>query len=360
MPLIPTRYVANWWFLYDRLNNMPVIVSSWSEDQSRQTSPQKLMQGDIGTRVMDIGGYKWVTDVSSPVLLVRSDGTSSTNSLSNNGVLTILDNIVQNINTYRDPVALSNFVIAYNTAYANQLYGFYLMKNGTISIKPEGVTCSMTLFSDYPNVFQKAYCTGQGGFITPRFIGRTAKWYDTFLRIAWAYGNDALIVDEAPDFGPPRSLYQIQDGSIKIEVDLGEHYFVGQRNDYLLNSSNYWSNGVPAPIYPKGNIPMFSIKGYTISGEFTAIVEPDDPILQINPEIPNCFSPRQGVVGLTVGNYDLSFGEAMVQSKVSKKMDSGDLVKIEAAFSVYANLTSTFALTGLDVVPCLAPQNPLF
>jgi len=360
MPLIPTRYISNWWFLYDRFNNKPLLVNSWSEAQNRNVTPQLLIQGDIGTRAMEIGGYKWVTNIHSPVLLIRSDGTAPRNPLQNNGVLTILDNIVQNLNIYRNPVALTDFIIAYNNAAGNQVAGYYIMKSGKIDIKPENVTCSMTLYSDLPNVFQKDYCIGRGGILTPHFIGRTAKWYDTFFRISWDNMYDPLIVDTAPDFGSLRSLYQIQEGALSIDVNIGEHYFVGQRNDYILNSSRFWSNGIKTPIYPKGNIPMFSIKGYTISGDFTALVEPDDPILQINPEIPNCFSPRQGVIGLSVGNYNISLGNAMVQSEVTKNMNSGDLVTVHAQFNVYANLTSLFALNGLDVEPCHTPQNPLF
>jgi hypothetical protein len=223
------------------------------------------------------------------------------------------------------------------------------MKNATINISPENIICNTVLYSDYPDLFPRAFCTPSE---YPTFIGRLARNWDTFLRIAWDRLPDASVTSSTfppPSFVQP-SWYQIESGQITIDVDITEHYFAGQRNNIIINVSEF-----------RGNTPVFGIHGYTIKGSFVAAAKPNDPILQINPEIPNCFFPRQGVVALSVGDIQLKLGDIATQVNAKRIAKAGDITKIEVSFELFANISSTFELNQLDVSACPTDiRNPLF
>lgn len=320
MPLIDNTFVSNWWFFKDNRFGIAsprnLIVESWTEDQTREVSPKMLIQGDIGPHAMSIGGYKWVTDISSPIILTRSQSESQSGlnnfNFSDNGDLaTVFDIIIESFNTYKNPLSLSNFIFAYNNNNFNGANGFYILKSGTINIQSESIECTAKLYSDFRQIFEPLFPLTENQ--QPLFISRIAKWFDSFLYFA---DNDLTGLNK---------IYQIISGTITIDVTIKETFFIGQR----YSGEQFI-----------GNIPQFSIQSYTVNGDLNVMAAPDDFYLKINPEYPNYFTPNSGVIGLVVGGKSINFGEAFVKASVNRSLKSNDLSQTKINFHTFANINT--------------------
>lgn len=181
MPILSAEVISNWYYFLYSDNVTPLIFESWNEKEIQKTEQIKLVQGNIGTYVMSIGGLKWQTEIKSRVLISNSPSKS---------VLDIIIDSLGNINKFQ--------------------YGNSILKSATININEEGVSCNATLWSDSVGVLPLWFNNGEA----PITYARTAAFYDTQLRMGT---TDAFI----------------SSGEIKIEVDVSENYFMGQ----TLNNS---------------------------------------------------------------------------------------------------------------------------
>lgn len=329
MPILAADFLSDWWHLTDRQFGLqatrPIIVKSWDEKTSRDVSKVSLMQSDLGTHVMKIGGFKYTTNISSPILIARQNTISDTG----NDIFTPFDIIISNLNIYRDPLSFVNFVNSYNSIN-NQMYGYYLLKSATINISKGDVSCSLELWSDFPNIFPKELYTPSN---YPTFIARTAEWYDTFLYFADStpgFNNS----NSSPYFGiQDRSLYQIEKGTININIDIDEDYYIGQKNDIITGE-------------PRGQVPMFKVKGYDIKADITALIHPEDTILKIIPETPNYFYPGYGLIGINISNKYFNFGEAFNIKSLSRTMASQETSKVSLSIETYANINTNIQVNS--------------
>lgn len=236
MPILPPEYISTWYYFRDGANLVRVF-ESWSETQEQDVQPQSLLQGDIGTHVMNVGGIKWVTRIDSPALIVEfNDGSE--------GVTDSFDLLVYAFNYLRNPVATRSISTAAGIDVPD-----YLMRSGKVTIGEEGVSVSMEIVSSREGALKPNTLLSSGGETPndwssgyasppPDFIARVARFYDVQFSLS----------DSSQTFS-----YAVIKADITFKVNLSENYFI--------NTSS--------------QAPYFGVQGYHVSGEVEIAVPPE-------------------------------------------------------------------------------------
>ena len=55
MPLLNSEYIGTWYIV--NLDNKRRLLESWSESKIQEVQAKRYIQGDIGTHIVDVGGY---------------------------------------------------------------------------------------------------------------------------------------------------------------------------------------------------------------------------------------------------------------------------------------------------------------
>jgi hypothetical protein len=288
MPILDPKYIANWYYLVPTLDpgGSPRLLQSWVEKQEQTLEPQPLIQGDIGTHVMNVKGMKWVNTIDSPVVIIDY--------VSQGDIITsIFDAIVADYNAQRGPTFSSELT--------------YLMQRAEIVINSEnGVTCSTSYVSSEKGIF-----TAYFGPTPFDFIGRTAQWYDTTF----------FVEDVDSAIGDPNG-YRVLNGKINVDFQIKENYFQGT-----------------------GQTPTFSVQGYTVTGEIEIVLSPeywDNLIIteqvcgNFTYSLSDSYLRIGGCVESSTPGIMLELGSARLHGSVERKMISGQPTTVRITFHSYA------------------------
>lgn len=303
MPILPPEYISSWYYFRDGAGFIR-IFESWDETQQQDVEKATLLQGDIGTHVMNVGGIKWVTNIQSPALIVEfADGSE--------GITDAFDLLVYAFNYIRNPALTQS--ISQDPAYpTGAVIGDYLLESATIKVAQEGVDITMAFKSSRPGAFavQRGYTIP-----TPDFIARVARFYDVQF-----YTSDSSQTYN----------YQVLSANINIRVDLSENYFI--------------NTGSQAP--------YFGVQGYHVSGDLELAVPPE--------YFPDVFIPQQNAIGangalqalnannanislLLTGHQDgLILGSTQLRSRVKRSLNPRNISTVNVEFETFTRY-STFA-----------------
>jgi hypothetical protein len=263
MPLLSKEYIPSLYYFSFYGGN--ILLDKFSESEVQDVKPQKLIQGDIGTHVLNVGGTKWKSILSSPIF---------TDYL---GAIYLLDKALND----------DNFMLSLPTSLVNTV-----LQEAGLTITPEGVTCNLTCLSDTGSITN---------WLIPQlvsnpsnsFAGRTARFYDINLEIPlwnmYNYSNYPFLINSA---------------SVTVAVNISEKFYIKKS----INSP-----------YPE-----FSIQGYTISGKFDLTYPFIENVSFFPLEKFQNIIQGSGFI-LSVGSItllDLSKGK-MVISNLTKSVDSG-------------------------------------
>lgn len=280
MPILPPEYIATWYYFRDGAGLIR-IFENWSEKQSQQVAPVSLIQGDIGTHVMDVGGIKWVTRIKSPALIVELDPNSS------DSTTDAFDLIKYSFNLLRNPLTQAN--------------ENYILKSATITMGEEGVNCDIEFWSSVSGAFTPNYAVD---ILPPDFIARKARFFDTFL----------TIVDPQET-----QSYAIKSGTISINVDISENFFM--------------NTGSQAP--------YFGIQGYHVAGNITVVAAPSQfPDLDITPQQPGQLIATRAATSLQIGTTYLGLGQTQIRKDVERTMSANQITTATIDFDTYTRLST--------------------
>ena len=68
MPILTSNYIASWYLVY--LNGKYRLLESWNESLQQEVNNKQMIQGDIGTHIMDIGGVYYSASLTSPIIIM--------------------------------------------------------------------------------------------------------------------------------------------------------------------------------------------------------------------------------------------------------------------------------------------------
>lgn len=314
MPLLNSRYLANWYKL-----TIPdygyVLAESFTQSKVQDASNKGMIQGDIGVRVMDVGALYYTSSISGPVIV---SATSEFNDLFN---------LVSN-------VALSQREPKVGT----DTLSTYLMKSAQIQVSTDAVKVVANFEGDYP-LTVASY--NDSGLVD--LTARTARFYDTYF-----YFGELSYINN----GSLYSKFPIISGDVNINFDIDKNYF-------LTQSQN----------------PYFSIRGYNATGNIKIALTPaqylylttgyDTPLdLTDNSEIIRTISApmdgsyqNPGFLGYNIGKIgvmvadngsfkNLNLGSAFVISKMEFSMQQNSIITATIEFNAFFN--SSASLTSFS------------
>lgn len=183
MPILTSNYIASWYLVY--LNGKYRLLESWNESLQQDVNNKQMIQGDIGTHIMDIGGIWYSATVTSPVIIMGQPGT---------GLYDVFDIVLEGLAVAQNPIT---------DDIANSLD--YILETSTISVNPEGINVTANILNAAGWANQKQYF----GDNYTDFVGRTARFYDTIFNFMGG-------------------TYLIKSADITITVESDKIYFIGQ------------------------------------------------------------------------------------------------------------------------------------
>lgn len=284
MPLLNSSYIGTWYIV--NLDNKRRLLESWSESKIQEVQAKRYIQGDIGTHIVDVGGYYYQANFSSPIIIFNGGNFSD-----------CFDLVLQNLQIIQEPIT--------NATDLN-----YILDNASISINQSSVNVSASVESykgfNYVGNY-KEYAP------TDDFVGRTARFYDC----VFTYNNNS---------------YPVIDARIDIKVE---------------NSKNYF---VPSALGTADLTPTYGINGYSASGSVTFAITPEQfEALKISADqLPGYFVTTTGGVSLTVlnqnGNRILSLGDFIFQPRVELDMKSNQIITGKVTFQTMFRRISTIQI----------------
>lgn len=284
MPVLDPTVISNWYRIKDEYNNF-YVVQDFSMNQNSSVQNKPLVQGDIGTRIMDVGGISYTWSVSSPALV--TDGTVVGN------VLTLIKNGWANIKT-------------------GGIGAAYLLERGAIRINKEGVDCSASFKSDNPSSFVATYGTNGSNY-----IARVAKWYDSYFTFTFR--------------GIQSANLSIENAEINFDPEIGERYFVGGTQAPYFSVNSYKLSGTITFLVPPAEFYKFrSI--YQTGNDSPGNLAGTRSFYVTGIENANL------VIGLPgTGGFNLQLGTASMTTEITAAIKAGDITKVTLKFVSYAN-----------------------
>lgn len=310
MPFLTAEQMGTWYFFADPLRSGEILAfASWSQEETNGAQRKRLVQGDLGTRVMSIGGIKYATTAHVPTLIQQN----LTSSLLGGGWSFSGPPLIK----CGFPILAQELRFATDAAYAEAEGGTdHVLSRATVQISPEGVDVTMTYLSPTPMIYQPLYDAIDA--IYP-YLGRVARWYDTSL----FFGADSLA-----------EYFLVEEGTIEITCDIGEVYYAG------------W-----------GQTPNFVVSGYSVSGTVRAVMGDPSLVTVSTPLQPQDGMDLDGGVResnfLRVGNTMLLLGGEVLHKSVQKSVQADQPNTVNISFETYARNTAFPAYVA-------APQEPVF
>ena len=285
MPVLDPTVISNWYRIKDEYNNF-YVVQDFSMNQNSSVQNKPLVQGDIGTRIMDVGGISYTWSVSSPALVV-ADGTVVGN------VLTLIKNGWINIKTGGVGAA-------------------YLLERGAIKINKEGVDCSASFKSDNPSSFVATYGTNGSNY-----IARVAKWYDSVFNFTFRGQSSANLA--------------IESAEINFDPEIGERYFVGGTQAPYFSVNSYKLSGTITFLVPPAEFYKFRAL-YQTGSDSAGNLAGTRSFYVTGIENANL------IIGLPgTGGFNLQLGTASMTTEITAAVRAGDITKVTLKFVSYAN-----------------------
>ena len=286
MPILTSNYIASWYLL--NLYGKNRLVQSWTESLQQDVNNKSMLQGDIGTHIMDIGGVWYSATIESPVIIMGQPNT---------GLYDAFDIVLEGLAIAQNPI---------DSAIASSLD--YVLESSNITINPEGVNVTANIENSigWPN--QKQYF----GNTYTDFIGRTARFYDTI-------------------FSFMGGTYLIKNAQLNIKVELDKLYFVGQSQIPTYSIKGYTV---------EGNAVLL-----TTPGSYDAQV-------LINLQTPGVSNPINKTIALQIqdqyaanglGYRRLSLGDYMEVPTISLNMNPGQTIEATVNFKTYFRRSSTLS-----------------
>lgn len=287
MPILPREVIGTWYFMKQGENIQ--IVENYSQNKIEELNPKPYVQGDIGTRVMAVGGIYYEYEFSADAL--------------------ILLNPIANLNASDITGTIkSAFDYLKRGGFYNNTEAPYLLENARISISKNGITASSKYISDSPSTWIAAY--GPNDSTLNSLVARTAQWYDCTLTFDTTTSNG-------------ESAYQIENAVFNIQSSIGRRYFIGQTQT-----------------------PKFSVDSYTVSGEITFLIAPtgfDSDIFQILTQSSGTLTINglKSMIFKIAGVPILTFGADTMISSVRANIRAGQITTATLAFTSYSNYSTT-------------------
>lgn len=284
MPVLDPTVISNWYRIKDEYDNF-YVVQDFSMNQNSSVQNKPLVQGDIGTRIMDVGGISYTWSVSSPALV--TDGTVVGN------VLTLIKNGWINIKT-------------------GGIGAAYLLERGAIRINKEGVDCSASFKSDNPSSFIASYGTNGSAY-----IARVAKWYDSYFTFTFRGISSANLA--------------IESAEINFDPEIGERYFVGGTQAPYFSVNSYKLSGTITFLVPPAEF-------YKFRGLYQTGSDAPGNLAGTRSFYVTGIENANLIIGLPgTGGFNLQLGNASMTTEVTSSIKAGDITKVTLKFVSYAN-----------------------
>jgi hypothetical protein len=287
MPILSPEYFGSWYVI--TLDSKQRILQSFSETFNVDAKTDKpALQGDIGKHLVSIGPSHYQMVLNSPMLILEPYGL----------FYDTFDIVLENLEKIQSPITLSN-VNTYD----------YVMQSANIQLAADSSNVSVTLESwkDFDNA--KEYRPND-----TFFYGRQAKFYD--IRFSM-FGNE----------------YLVQNATLNISVSNDKHFYMSGSNDFLGNQT-----------------PLYSVYGYSVSGDVTLLVKPDQyELLRLyNAQSPGIFNATKESVGMKLFyrpggvNHDKSidFGDFAFMPSVNLEINANQIITAKVNFVTLFRRTS--------------------
>lgn len=313
MPILSTELISNYYtVLLNKDGNLRrYILESWNENLQQDVSEKSFIQGDIGSRIVEVSNPFHQATMSGPILILKdldaeltyaNDQDQSKRNQAT-GLYDIFDLIVDNLNMVIQPLRDDG------TGYFPAVQLPFFLDNAQISINNSEVITTATVTSIYPNGFSS------NGFnvLTPstasklygetRVMGRVVKFWDFGLRL----------------FG---DFYALTQATINVKVVA----------DKITNLGNNFYNGNVTP--------DFAITGYSISGDAVISIHPDQFDSLKLYQAPGYFYVLQNSIGLSLidsyrGNRSIDFGSFLVPPRVEFDLRASQLTQARVSFQAF-------------------------
>jgi hypothetical protein len=286
MPVLPPAYFGNLQHIY--IGNNLYLLERFSQTQKVALNAKPMIQGTIGTRVMDVGEMTWDTTIESSALIVANDYAGSFND-----IFGLIDLAWANIRS------------------ANNVFGnpsLPLMKQAKITINKDKVGMTATFTSGNPAPFEVRNERDSSGF-----IARLVRWFDcTLVATSMPQGFSGPFSNQ-----PQTTSLGIESAEIDLTAKITPRYFVGSPTQE----------------------PYFSIDNYEVSGSITAIATASDMVLASN-----LISPQsRGALSLNgpqylilyIGTRSIGLGLSSLKSEFTRTVNAGDVNRISIKFTSF-------------------------
>lgn len=308
MPILSPELLSNWYAITLNYNDT-YIVDSWNENLQQDVTDKSFIQGDIANRIIDVNNPLHQATISGPILILKdldAELAVNTNSFVNvNGfdnnqpplnILDLFDLLKANLNAVSRPI--------------NEVTDLpFFIDNASVSINYSDVITTITLNSIYPQGFERTLNSGFSKssalkvYGERRILGRTAKFWDLRFRIFGDY-------------------YALTQANINVRVNSERKTHVG---------NNYW-NGFVNPDY--------IINGYSITGDATISITPDQFENFRLYQMPGSFNVFQNSIGFSVtdryrGNRYLDFGNYLILPRIELDMRTGQMITARISFNTF-------------------------
>ena len=287
MPILSPEYFGSWYVI--SLDGKRRLLQSFSETFNVDAKTEKpAIQGDIGKHLASIGPAHYQMVLNSPILILEPYGL----------FYDTFDIVLENLQKIQSPITTGN-VGTYD----------YVMISSNIQLAADSSNVSVTLESwqDFDNA--KEYRPSD-----TFFYGRQAKFYD--IRFSM-FGNE----------------YLVQSANLNISVSNDKHFYISGSNNYLGNQT-----------------PIYSVYGYSVSGDVTLLVKPEQyELLRLyNAQSPGIFNATQEQVGLKIfyrpsgvnRDKSIDFGDFAFMPSVNLEINSNQVITAKVNFVTLFRRTS--------------------
>jgi hypothetical protein len=295
MPYLAPDVFSNYYFI--SMGGYRYILDSWTETTQQDVNDIRMIQGDIGNRVIDINNPLHQVTVNGPLLILRD----LDNQLDPNAKTEIPP---ANINDIFDLVK-NNIGSAVDILVSNNR-PYYILDSSSLNIDQEDVSMTATLTSTQSNGFDTNVITPVSASKIARdsrLLGRTVKFWDFRLRL----------------FG---DFFPITRATINFKVVSEKVFNIGNNVAY-------------------GNTyPDFIVTGHAINGEVTISILPSQYETFKLYQAPGSFNVFQNEMFLQLidgyrGLRTFNFGEYLILPRISFDMGSNKMITAVISFNTF-------------------------
>jgi hypothetical protein len=293
MPILPADYFSNWYVV--SLDNKPRILQSYNEILSQSAENTKFIQGDIGSRIVNIGPKNYQATLNSPILIIDPETVEDT-------LYDIFDLVLENLLKIQQPISdldISSFD--------------YILSSASIQLSSDSSSINATIESWQPIGSAIAYNPENYNM-----IARQAKYYDI-------------------QFGMFGENYLISNGTLNISCNPVQTFYIPGTNSGLGNTT-----------------PLYAVNNYFINGNVNLIITPEQyNLLKLyNAQSPGIFNASKQPLYLRVLNRMqgvnkdrvLNLGEFMFLPSIDISLSAGQPTIANVNFSTMFRKTSQITI----------------